>query len=147
MIPTKAIQIARDFIARYEGYSDTPYLDVVGKWTIGYGHLIKPYENFTKITQEEGWNILEADMSWAVDCVDTHVDVDLEDHQYASVISLVFNIGCTAFRGSTILKLLNEGHFDLAESQFKRWSKADGKTVAGLLNRRNAEAKLFRGEE
>jgi GH24 family phage-related lysozyme (muramidase) len=62
------------------------------------------------------------------------------------LISFVFNVGCGAFRGSTMLKLLNAGQIDSAAGQFKRWNKADGKVVTGLTRRRHAEEKLFRGE-
>jgi lysozyme len=146
MIRNNAVRIARDFISRWEGYSDVPYRCSAGKWTIGYGHVIKPQEAFTKITQEEGWNLLESDMAWAIDCVDTSVDVELTDEQYAALISLTFNIGCGAFKGSTILKLINAEHIDLAANQFKRWNKAGSKVIQGLTNRRLAEEKLFRGD-
>ena len=143
MIPTRAIGIARDFIAEHEGLSLTPYKDSAGLETIGYGHLVRKYERFDEITEDEAKAILEADMAEAIDCVDSYVDVECTDEQYAAVISFVFNIGCQAFRGSTLLILLNEGHYDLACQQFKRWNKAGGNVVAGLVNRRKAEAELF----
>lgn len=146
MITSRAIQIARDFIARHEGWSDEVYLDSAGLPTIGYGHLILPDESFPDgITQEEGWALLESDMSQAIECVDTRVDVDLEDWEAAALISFVYNVGCGAFRGSTMVKLLNSGQKDKAMEQFKRWNKAGGKEVKGLTNRRLAEAELFSG--
>ena len=35
------------FIMEHEGFSSTPYRDIAGNWTIGYGHLIKSGEYFT----------------------------------------------------------------------------------------------------
>jgi len=143
MIPTLAIKIASDFIAEHEGLSLKVYKDSAGLDTIGYGHLILKHERFDEITPDEAKAILEADMIEAIDCVDTYVDAECTNEQYAALISFVFNIGCTAFRGSTLLKLINEGHYDAACGQFKRWNKAGGKVIQGLVNRRKDEAELF----
>ena len=53
MIPTRAIKIARDFIAEHEGLRLKPYLDSAGLETIGYGHLVRKYERFDEITKDE----------------------------------------------------------------------------------------------
>ena len=58
-------------------------------------------------------------------------------------MSFVFNIGPTAFRKSTLLRLLNEGKPEEVPAQLKRWNKAGGKTVQGLINRREAESGLW----
>jgi lysozyme len=42
------------------------------------------------------------------------------------------------------LKLLNSGDHTGAADQFKRWDRAGGNEIDGLLRRRNAEADLFR---
>ena len=43
----------------------------------------------------------------------------------------------------TLLRLLNAGKYDQVPEQFKRWNKSKGKVLAGLIKRREAEAKMF----
>ena len=42
-----------------------------------------------------------------------------------------------------MLKLINQGHFDLAAQQFDRWIYGGGKNLAGLIKRRAEEKMLF----
>ena len=145
MITRSAIDIARDFIAKWEGLRLDAYKCSANVWTIGYGHTgdVKPGD---RITKEEALALLEADMTDAIECVDQNVDVDINDGQQAALVSFVFNLGCGAFRGSTLLMLLNAGNYDKAAQQFARWNRAGGVVVNGLVRRRKAETKLFRGE-
>ena len=46
-----------------------------------------------------------------------------------------------------MLKVLNEGKYDEVPYQMKRWNKANGEVLAGLVRRREAEAALFEGKE
>ena len=130
-------------IKSFEGCRLTAYLptpqDVP---TIGYGSTRGVTLGDT-CTQAEADQMLREDCSEAEGCVSMAVDVDLTQHQFDALVSLVFNIGCGAFRGSTLLKLLNAGDFDAAQHQFSRWDKQAGKVLAGLTRRRAAEAALF----
>jgi lysozyme len=146
MITRRAIDIARDFIARFEGLELEAYICPAGVLTIGYGHTGDDVEHGDVITAEMAMSLLEADMTDAIECVDQYVDVDLDDGQIAALVSFIFNLGCGAFKGSTMLKLLNAGQLEKAGEHFKRWNKAGGKELSGLTRRREAEAKLFMGE-
>jgi lysozyme len=42
---------------------------------------------------------------------------------------------------------LNKGAYDDVAEQIKRWNKANGKVLKGLVRRRNAEAELFDGND
>ena len=46
-----------------------------------------------------------------------------------------------------MLKVLNQAKVDQVGSEMRRWNKAAGKTLEGLIRRREAEALLFNGEE
>lgn len=61
-------------------------------------------------------------------------------------MSLAYNIGVSAFRGSTLLRLLNVSQYQAASDEFPRWNKAGGKVLPGLVKRRAAERALFLGE-
>jgi len=132
-----------------EGFRAKAYKDTGGVWTIGYGTikwLGKPVEAGQTITDKEALLALQADLAWAQTAVNQLVRVPLKQHMFDALVSFVYNIGESAFSKSTMLRLLNEGKFDLAAEQFKRWNQDNGKVIPGLVSRRKVEESLFRGE-
>ena len=113
------------------------------KWTIGWGHTGPHIGEGLVWTQEEADAVFLRDIEWVQDCLDAHIHVPITQHETDALASLIFNIGCTAFKGSTLLRLLNQSDFDGAAAQFPRWDKQAGKTLAGLTKRRQAERDLF----
>jgi len=144
------------FIKQFEQFRDHMYLDQAGKPTIGWGHLIEkddPMKYMTRtITREEGDKLFESDLYYKSEmAINVFVKVDLSQYEYDALASLVFNIGAGNFSTSTLLRLLNMGSRQSAANEFPRWNKVriDGKLVesAGLTKRREAEKKMFLGEE
>ena len=132
-------------IKRFEGFSPVAYLCPAGVWTIGYGHT-KNVHSGDVIDETEAEELLIDDLFDCFACIDAYVDVPLEQCEYDALCSFIFNLGCGNFKSSTLLKLLNSGDKEGAAKQFKRWDKSNGKPLAGLTKRREAEDKLFRGE-
>lgn len=132
------------FIKGFEGYSSTPYQDVAGIWTWGYGHARRLGEDLpASVTREEAEAQLEMDIIPAEKCINQVVKVPINQNQFDALCSFVYNVGGAAFSGSTLLKKINASQMDDAENEFMKWSHAGGKVVQGLLTRRQAEAKLF----
>lgn len=132
-----------------EGFRAKAYKDTGGVWTIGYGTikwLGKPVEAGQTITDKEAALALQADLAWAQTAVNQLVRVPLKQHMFDALVSFVYNIGESAFSKSTMLRLLNEGKFDLAAEQFKRWNQDNGTVIPGLVSRRKVEESLFKGE-
>jgi lysozyme len=46
-----------------------------------------------------------------------------------------------------LLIVLNQSKFDEVPEQIKRWNKAGGEVLNGLVRRREAEALLFQGKD
>ncbi len=63
-------------------------------------------------------------------------------YQLAASISLAYNIGAANFASSTVAKRFRAGDWVGACTAFAMWNKANGKVVAGLVNRRTAEIQL-----
>ena len=63
------------------------------------------------------------------------------------MVSWTFNLGGGNLKSSTLLKVLNGGDYEDVPNQIKRWNKANGKVLEGLIRRREAEALLFAGKE
>lgn len=129
-------------IKYYEGFRDTAYICPAGILTIGYGHT-KGVTKGQTITQEQGEELLKADLKEAEQAVCSAVKVELHQDQFDALVSFVFNLGVGNFRASTLLKKLNAGDFDGVGAEFGKWINAGGKPSDGLRKRRNSEAQLF----
>jgi len=70
--------------------------------------------------------------------------VPLNNNELNALISFCYNVGLGAFKASSLLSLLNSGaDKKIVADQFDRWVFDNGVKVKGLINRRNAEKKLF----
>jgi lysozyme len=67
----------------------------------------------------------------------------LTQGEFDAVVDFCYNCGVNAFKGSTMLILLNRSDFTSAALEFAKWSHASGQVVAGLLRRRLAEKAEF----
>ena len=132
-------------IKKFEGCELESYQDSVGVWTIGYGHT-KGIKEGMSITQNEANQMLEEELPEYEGYINDLVTVELEQCEYDALVAWVYNLGPTNLRESTLLKILNEGDKKGVPAQIKRWNKAGGQTLNGLVRRREAEALLFQNE-
>ena len=134
-----------EFIRQQEGVRHSAYLDSVGIPTIGVGHTGQEVKIGLSWTDDQIDMALRSDLSTAEDCIAAHVEPDLTQSQYDALVSFIFNVGCHAFKTSTLLTLINAGNMEAAAQQFGRWNKAGGRVIEGLAKRREAERELFEG--
>ena len=134
-----------------EGFRGSLYNDAARNCSIGYGHKVKknpcdgsePPEFHRGITEPKAGALLTQDMEAARLSVMTGASVKLSDGQYAALCDFTYNVGAGNFKGSTLLKLVNQGDFDKVPAQFRRWVVASGREVDGLRARREREIELF----
>tara|TARA_R110000803_G_scaffold149167_1_gene214626 strand:+ start:2254 stop:2697 length:444 start_codon:yes stop_codon:yes gene_type:complete len=133
-------------IKKFEGCELNSYKCAAGVWTIGYGstHGIEEGMSISKSRAEE---LLLEDISEFEDHVMNNVKVPLNQNQFDAMVSWTFNLGGGNLKSSTLLKVLNGGDYEDVPNQIKRWNKANGKVLEGLIRRREAEALLFAGKE
>lgn len=112
-------------------------------WTIGWGHTGPDVDQHTVWTQQQADDGLVKDIGTAERCVNACVTVPMTQGEFDACVSLCYNIGCDAFRKSTLVKLLNASDYDGAAAQFARWNKQAGIELAGLTKRRADEVELF----
>jgi len=140
----KTSQKGLDLIKKYEGFSDKEYICPAGKPTIGYGHVILPFEHFpSTITKEEAETLLKKDLQPREKSLNILVKVSINQNQFDALISLIYNIGVENFKQSTLLKFINNKLFDKIPDQFRRWKYINKVVSKGLLNRREEEIKLW----
>ena len=136
-----------DKLKQWEGLKTKAYKDSGGVWTIGYGHTAvagepKPRAGMV-ITAAEAERILLKDLTQYEAAVESLVKVELNDNQFAALVSFVYNIPLVSFKKSTLLKKLNAGNYDAVPTELMKWTKAGGKKIQGLVNRRRAEGYLW----
>ncbi len=133
-------------IKKFEGCELEAYLCPAGVWTIGYGHT-KDVKEGDKINRDEADYLLQEEMIEYESYINDFVEVPLEQNQFDALCSWVYNLGPTNLKNSTMLKVLNEEKYSDVPQEIKRWNKAGGEVLDGLIKRREAEAKMFAGEE
>ncbi len=133
-------------IKKFEGCRLESYLCSANVLTIGYGHTSGVKEGDT-ITQEVAEQLLEDDIKEFELYVEEEVTVPLSQNQFDALVAWTFNLGVGNLRSSTMLKVLNQAKFEQVGSEMRRWNKAAGKTLEGLIRRREAESLLFNGKE
>lgn len=140
-----------DLIKQHEGLRLNAYPDPAHGWkvaTIGYGHTSAAgppkVEQGMKITEVGAVEILRQDLAKFEKYVTDAVKVPLTQAQFDALVSFTFNLGPGNLRSSTLLKKLNAGDRAGAADEFLKWTKAGGKTLPGLVKRREAERALLR---
>jgi len=98
------------------------------------------------LTQQQANDLLAQDLVPTEQAVNGGVKVALNQNQFDALTSFTFNVGIGAFRGSTLLKVLNQGQYDQVPTQLLRWTRSGGQLVQGLVNRRQNEIKLWNGQ-
>lgn len=138
-----------ELIKSFEGFRSRPYMptpeDVP---TIGYGTTV--YPNGKRVTMKDSdistakaTEYLANDVRECEAAISTNIKVSLTQNQIDALVSFIYNVGPTAFRKSTLARMLNAGDYKGAADQLLRWNKQGLKTLAGLTRRREAERKLF----
>jgi lysozyme len=131
-----------ELIKQFEGLRLQSYQDSVGVWTIGYGHTRTAGPN-QRISADEAHRLLIQDIIDHEAHIKRLVKVPLSQGEFDALSSWVFNVGGGSLASSTLLRKLNAGDYAGAANEFPRWNKADGKVLAGLTRRRNAERDLW----
>ena len=132
-------------IKKFEGCELIAYQDAVGVWTIGYGHT-KGVSEGDIISSAQAEAFLLKELKEYDNYVHELVEVPLHQYQFDALVSWTYNLGPTNLKSSTMLKVLNEGKYNEVPDQMRRWNRAGGKVLEGLVKRRAYEARLFAGE-
>ena len=135
-----------ELLKKLEGFRAKPYPDSGGKMTVGYGHLIVPGDGVAVgdiIDPMKATELLSKDVKYAVDGVNNNVTSSITQNQFDALVIFTYNVGVSAFKNSTLLKMLKAGDVAGASLQFLRWDKVNGVSIPGLHTRRVAEQTLF----
>ena len=146
IIKMKISEEGKALIKKFEGCKLDSYRCSANVATIGYGHT-KDVIDGDSCTQDEAGQMLADDLAEFEGYVDKLVTVYLEQNQFDALVAWTFNLGPTNLKSSTMLRVLNDSKKLEVPVQMKRWNKAGGKTLDGLIRRREAESLLWEGKE
>jgi lysozyme len=154
----KTSQIGIDLIKLFEGLHDGDLKEIglqpkkcpAGIWTQGYGSAMRDKNgNFLKgnvmpnvtISEKEAEQLLAKDLEVFENIVMRKVKVLLSQNNFDALVSHTYNTGGS----DTLFKLVNK---NAPDEQIRKWFTTKyitggGKRLQGLVNRRNAEAKLY----
>lgn len=147
-----------EHLIQEEGFRNEAYEDQIGKLTIGIGHLLtkdelssgklwvegEPIRWRHGLTDSQVMALKRQDSAWAEKAVNSRVLVPLTQQQFDVLVSLVFNIGAHAFGKSSLLRVLNAGHYYRIPAKLKEWVYGGGKKLPVLVRRRDREARLWK---
>lgn len=141
----KVSQDCVELVKHFEGFEDTAYLCPANVWTIGYGRTRNVKEG-DRITEPQAERDLLEELEEFKQQVLNSVKVELKQNELDALTSWTYNLGVGNLKSSTLLKKLNAGNKSEVPAEMIRWNKANGKVLAGLTKRREAEAELWAKE-
>lgn len=136
-------------IESFEGFRSKPYKCPAGIPTIGYGNTFYPggkkvSMGDTPINESQATDLLKDTLITFEKYVDSFTRDDINQNQFDALVSFAFNLGPANLKSSTLLKKVNANPNDSTiRNEFMKWTKAGGRTLAGLVRRRKSEADLY----
>lgn len=141
------LSLAAGLVMHFEGYVPETYADPVGIPTICYGHTGPDVQMGQKLDRGSCERLLSGDLAVAYQAVQRCVHVPLKPYEAAAFTSFTYNVGASAFCGSTLVRKANAGDMAGACAELSRWVYADGEKLPGLVRRRAAERALCEGKQ
>jgi lysozyme len=146
---TKTGTAGIEMIKFFEGFRSAPYKCPAGIPTIGYGATFYPDGKKVTmvdkaITEQEGTVLLQNMLVSFEKYVDSYCVDTITQNQFDALVSFAYNLGPANLKSSTLLKKVNANPEDeTIHLEFMKWVKAGGKTLKGLVRRREAESQLY----
>lgn len=134
---------------RFEGFYPRPYLCPAGVPTIGYGATFWEDGRRVQLTDKPiTKDRAEALLLWHVRNVYLPAVIRLcpsvkHVGLLAALIDFTFNLGAGSLKVSTLRRKVNAQEWGALATEFRKWNKAGGRVLRGLVLRREAEVSLL----
>ena len=136
-----------EIIKTFEGWRSSCY-HCGARWTIGWGSTYDLDGNRITadqpdIDEVEGEALLRQEVRHSERAIRQLVKAPLNENQFSSLCSFIYNVGSGNFQSSTMRMKLNRLDYEGAADEFPKWRKSAGRILPGLVRRRVAERGLF----
>lgn len=146
-LSSSAAFVAYDLTLPAEGFHQSVYLDPVGLPTVCVGRMDRSLKLGQTFTLEQCMQMFAEDWNKHQRQLDSVVKVSYKSEwQKQALTDYTFNVGIGNVQSSTLLRLLNQERHVEACRQLTRWVKAGGKTLRGLVTRRDKTMPYCLGE-
>lgn len=139
------------FIAGHEGTVLRSYADPAWGWKVPTacsgetGPHIRPGMTFT---MEQCLSMLDKRIAKEWAAVQPCIKAPISVNEGVAIVSWSYNVGSGAACSSTLMRRLNAGEPPAAWcAELKRWTRANGKVLPGLVKRRDAEYAVCMGKD
>lgn len=146
----KALATVVALCKRFEGLYLKPYYCPAGVPTIGYGTVWKP--DGSKVTMNDPQITSDVAELWLIqqlqrDCLPAAVRMTPrlvgDEEALGAIADFIYNLGASRYKNSTLRRRLNAGEWEEAQHEIRRWVRANGRVLRGLVRRRESEAALL----
>jgi lysozyme len=148
----QALTLAADLCRFFEGFSSKPYICPAGYPTIGYGTVYKP--DGSKVTMRDqpisrelanDWLMGELQNNYMTGVLKASPILIANERLLAAITDFAYNLGVGRYRASTLKRRVDSNDLLGVETELRKWVRGGGKTLPGLVKRRQAEIDLLRG--
>lgn len=147
----EALRLAAEFMARddIEGFRARPYACPAGVATIGIGSTVYPDGRRVTlldppITRERAVELCAAHLrARCLPVLLQHCPGIDSPVRAAALLSWLYNVGEGRLERSGVRIAVNARNWPGAAIELKKWNKAAGKVLPGLVNRRELEARML----
>ncbi len=136
-------QAVVDLIKSHEGLRLEAYTGPSGKLLIGYGHGGDSVTEGMVIDQAKAEAFLKEDLRSREELLKQLLTAPVTENEFSAMIAMIYNVGITNFRNSTLLAKFNEGDREGAAEEFLKWNKVNGEENTHLTSRRIIERDIF----
>lgn len=148
MIP-EAVRLALALIKRWEGFRAHPYLCPAGVPTIGYGTTVYPTGEAVRLSdrpvtlaEAERLLLLQVYTDYLPAVLRQCPEVDTPG-RLAALLDFTYNLGERNLAASTLRRRVRAQEWAAVPAQLRRWVRAGGRILPGLVARREAEIALL----
>lgn len=140
----KTSQVGINLIKSFEGFRSKAYLDIVKVPTIGYGHTATVKLGMV-IDRQEGERLLRYDLVRFENHIHKKVKRQLKQNEFDALSSFCFNLGYRI--SGELQEAINISNHQKVYYKMNLYNRAGGQIVKGLVRRRDAESKMYLGNQ
>ena len=145
--PTSAVDICAELCRRFEGFYPSPYLCPAGVPTIGFGATY--YADGRRVSLSdppisreaaERLLLLQIERVYLPAVLRLCPKLAYESPgRLGAILDFCFNLGSGNLSASTLRRKINEGDWAAVPAELRKWVRAKGIALKGLILRREAE--------